>query len=76
MSLSQIFFIVDIAGKGKKLIYAYPHQKMELEEFKLKTEYIQADQSEPNNNQVLVEEMVQTFLKNREYCMPVAILSI
>ena len=49
MSLDQLFFIVDIAGKGKKLIYAYPFQKIKIDEFKLNTDFIKNEQNEYNN---------------------------
>jgi len=40
MSLEEIFFVVDTQGKGKKLIYAYPSQKIELDELRLSSDLI------------------------------------
>ena len=68
MSLKEIFFVVDTQGKGKKLIHAYPSQKIEIDEFKLNSDLILNEQSD-NNTQSVVEEMIQIFLKNREYCI-------
>ena len=48
MSLEEIFFVVDTQGRGKKLICAYPSQKIELEELKLSGDLILNEQTDNN----------------------------